>query len=362
MAPPGENLNDGTNTRLDDNIRILEPGSYSTPGTGIELVGAKKRQLLGWRGFPNSLGTYVDDQGNPTDIGANEGDIRPSPTLMPVPFNAKSRVRSKWIDTGSSQRRPIAAADGLPRGLVTATGAEVGPRFEFAGTDITSIQAGYIDYEVIGQSVRVRYPTAVGATPMVDIDSDASYLGSTAYRIRLGDAVLGEDNRYASYQAELINTAGSVLVGYRILSHTADEMVVEPTAGLIPSTAVAVQVRAKFFKVVTNGAEGLGPTYSEAGGAPIPVANVRIGFAFHQDPDPSDLLNGRYPDSSLQDFVRDMNDPGLQAWIAANGHPRYIQWDVIFDMAYKPGPAVPPALTPSTPQPQLDFLRIPFRF
>jgi hypothetical protein len=73
-------------------------------------------------------------------------------------------------------------------------------------------------------------------------------------------------------------------------------------------------------------------------------------------------LNGRYPDSSLQDFVRDMNDPGLQAWIAANGHPRYIQWDVIFDMAYKPGPAVPPALTPSTPQPQLDFLRIPFRF
>jgi len=362
MVPPGENLFDGTNTRLDDNIRMLQPGSYTTPGTGIELTGANKRQLIGWRGFPNNLGTFVDDAGNPTDIGSNEGDIRPSPTLMPVPFNAKSRIRSRWIDTGSSQRRDIAAADGLPRGLVTSTGAEVGPNFEFAGLDVSSAIAGYVDYDVVGQSVRVRYPTAVGPTTLAELDSDATYLGNPAYRIRLANAVLGDPNRYVAYQAELLNSAGSVLAGYRILSHTADEMIVEPTAGLIPAGVTTVQVRAKFFKIVTNGSEGLGPTYSEAGGLPIPVANVRIGFAFHQDPDAANELAGRYPDTSLQDFVRDMNDPGLQAWIAANGAPRYIQWDVLFDMAYKPGPAVPPALTPSTPRPQIDFLRIPFRF
>jgi len=362
MVPPGENLTDGTNTRLDDNVRLLIPGTYSTPGTGIDLLGAKKRQLLGWRGFPNALGTYVDDSGNPTNVGSNEGDIRPSPTLMPVPFNAKSRVRSKWIDTGRSQRREINAPDGLPRGLVTSTGAQAGPMFEFAGTDINSAVAGYVDYEVVGQSVRVKYPTPVGPTPLTEIDTDATHLGQPAYRITLGGATLGDPDRYTGYQAELINAAGSVLVGYRILSHTADELIVQPTAGLVPSQATSVQVRSKFFKVVTNGAEGLGPTYSELGGPPIPIANVRFGFAFHQDPDPSNILAGRYPETSEQDFVRDMNDPGLQAWIAANGAPRYIQWDVIFDMAYKPGPAVPPALNPSTPRPQIDFLRIPFRF
>jgi hypothetical protein len=31
-------------------------------------------------------------------------------------------------------------------------------------------------------------------------------------------------------------------------------------------------------------------------------------------------------------------------------------------MAYKPGTAQPPSLTPATPRPELHFLRIPFRF
>lgn len=357
MVPPGENLVDGTNTRLDDNI------SFRLPGSTVDLLGDSKRQLLGWRGFPDATGTYVDDFGNPTNIGSNEGDIRPSPIVMPVPFNSKSRVRSKWIDTGSSQRRPLAAGDGLPRGLVTAGGAEVGPTFEFAGTDVSSVVAGYVDYEVVGQSVRIRYPTAVAPTTISSIDTNATYLGENAYRISLTNGTLGnEDNRYAQYEAELLNSAGSVLAGYRILSHTANEMLVEATAGLIPTQADRVQVRSKFFKVVTSGAEGLGSTYQPLGGQPIPISNVRIGFAFHQDPDPSNIMAGRYPETSEQDFVRDLNDPGLQAWIAANGAPRYVQWDVIFDMAFKPGPAAPPALNPSTPRPQLDFLRLPFRF
>jgi|GEM_PF-1815769 len=359
MVPPGENLTDGTNTRLDDNVQFLSPGSLN------EIVGAGKRQLLAWRGFPDFTGTFVDDFGVPTNIGNNEGDIRPAPTLMPVPFNSKSRVRSKWIDTGASQRRGVAVADNLPRGLVTANGARVGPTFEFAGLNTSTTVAGYVDYETLGSSVRIRYPVTVPATALTEIDTQASYLGGPAYRISLAAATLGEDNRYVQYEAELLNNAGSVLAGYRILSHTDDELLVEAAAGVVPAQATQVQVKAKFFKIVTDGSEGLGSTYqaSVTNPTPIPLANVRIGFAFHQDPDPSDILSGRYPSTSEQDFVRDLNDPGLQSWIAANGAPRYVQWDVMFDMAYHPtNPALSQTLTPSTPRPQIEFLRLPFRF
>ncbi|MEC7725848.1 MAG: Ig-like domain-containing protein [Planctomycetota bacterium] len=359
MVPPGENLTDGTNTRLDDNVQFLNPGSLT------EINGAGKRQLLAWRGFPDQTGTFVDDAGNPTNIGNNEGDIRPAPTLMPVPFNSKSRVRSKWIDTGAAQRRELTVADNQPRGLITAGGAQVGPVFEFAGLDTNSQVAGYVDYETLGSSVRIKYPIAVPAAQIVGIDTQASYLGQPAYRITVDTPSLGEDNRYVQYQAELLNSAGSILTGYRVLSHSGNELLVEASAGLVPTQATQVQVKAKFFKIVTNGSEGLGSTYQESVGnpTPIPYSNVRIGFAFHQDPDPSNILAGRYPASSEQDFVRDLNDPGLQAWIAANGAPRYVQWDVVFDMAYHPtNPALSQTLTPSTPRPQIEFLRIPFRF
>jgi len=42
--------------------------------------------------------------------------------------------------------------------------------------------------------------------------------------------------------------------------------------------------------------------------------------------------------------------------------PRYIQWDVLFDLAYKPTDAAPPALAPSSPRPEVHFLNVPFRF
>jgi hypothetical protein len=119
-------------------------------------------------------------------------------------------------------------------------------------------------------------------------------------------------------------------------------------------------VRATFFGVVTNAAAGLGPTYPGSGGIPVPIANTRIGFAFHQDP-ATGLPSGRYPNNPA-DFVHDLAEPGLQAWIAANGAPRYVQWDVVFDMQYRPGASNPPPLSPTTPRQALDFLRLPFRF
>jgi hypothetical protein len=75
ITPPGTNA-DGTNTVLDDNVVLFQ--------NGFPMIGAAKRQFLGWRGFRNAQGVLVGDAGVPTNIGANEGDIRPSPVLLPA--------------------------------------------------------------------------------------------------------------------------------------------------------------------------------------------------------------------------------------------------------------------------------------
>jgi hypothetical protein len=75
FTTPGANQ-DGTNTVLDDNVRVLR--------NGVPLTGAEKQRYLAWRGFPNGMGIDVDDLGVPTSIGDAEGDIRPSPILLPV--------------------------------------------------------------------------------------------------------------------------------------------------------------------------------------------------------------------------------------------------------------------------------------
>src|SRR5690606_22933697 len=159
-----------------------------------------------------------------------------------------------------------------------------------------SSNPGYANYVVVGGAARLDQPIAVASAPIQLIDETASYLGQPAVRIRLTatSAALAPTDRYVQYEAELLDNVGAVLSGYRILSHDQQELFVAPD-GLIPTGAVAVQVRAKFFSIVTNGAEGLGVTYTAPGGAVLPRANVRLGFAFHQAPDPNNILLGRYP-------------------------------------------------------------------
>lgn len=349
MVPPGDN-SDGTNTALDDNITVVLPTNPP--------VGLTKQSVLGWRGHPNETGTvYTNDNG--VAFTAEEGDIRPAPTLLPVPFNAKSRIRSKWIDTGSSKRRPIAADDGLPRGIVLGGTASVGPVYEFAGLDNSSTTPGYVDYEPVGQTgVKIVYPTAVPAMDVVSSNASASYEGALAYELQLTTGALAaySADRYVQFEAELLNTTGSVVGSFRILHHTADTIVLAPEAVALPADVARVRIMSKFFKIITNGAEGLGPVHLPVGSAvPIPQANVRIGFAFHRDP--SSGAAGRYP-LDPKTFVYDMNDVGLQNWIQTNGAPRYIQWDVTFNSTF----SVTPSLSPESPLPELHFLRIPFRF
>jgi hypothetical protein len=364
MAPPGDN-SDNTNTRLDDNITIWLGGSpISNQGDGPKI----KAALLAWRGFPNASGQFVDDFGTQITIGANEGDIRPAPILLPVPFNARSRVRSKWIDTGFSRRRPLAAPDGLPAGVV---GAAAGPTYEFAGIapGISLVNpappdpdAGFIDFDSNG-IIRPGSPV-FGPAAIVSLGADASYLGTPAYQLQVTPAALGEPNRYVQYEAELLNGTGSVVGSFRIVSHSDSVLLLDPDVDVLPSDALQVRIVAKFFKIVTNGAEGLGPTYTPllAGATPIPNANVRIGFAFHQDPTSTDPTS-RWPlPPHEQDFAHDLTDPAFLAWIGVHGAPRYVQYDVTFDLTYRKDGSVPPGLSPTSPRPELHFLRLPFRF
>jgi hypothetical protein len=75
VARIGTNV-DGTNTVFDDNIVLFS--------NGVPLAGAQKQRFLAWRGYRNAQGVYVDDFGAPTNIVGNEGDMRPTPALLPI--------------------------------------------------------------------------------------------------------------------------------------------------------------------------------------------------------------------------------------------------------------------------------------
>ncbi|MBL8755552.1 MAG: hypothetical protein JNK15_19805, partial [Planctomycetes bacterium] len=159
--------------------------------------------------------------------------------------------------------------------------------------------------------------------------------------------------------AEVLAADGSQAGSFRILTHTSSELVLSTESGAFPGNAAKVRVRAKFFDVMTGGNPGLGATYLGASGARIPVSNVRIGFAFHQDP--SNPAAQRFP-AQVGTFVYDLSDPAVQTAIR-DLHMPFVQWDVLFDNAFQPTAAdQPPALTPDTGRPELHFLRLPFRF
>ena len=180
-------------------------------------------------------------------------------------------------------------------------------------------------------------------------------------------------DRFVHYEALLLDAAATPVGSFRILSHTDRELFLEPGGGAFPATAGLLQVRAKFFDVVTNGQPGLGPTYAGSTPAPTPIgtiptsgplgrvpdANVRIGFAFHQNP--ASATAQRFP-AAAGTYVYNLADPVVQEQIRAL-HAPFVQWDIQFDMAFKAAPTdTPPPLAPDSPRPELHFQRLPYRF
>jgi hypothetical protein len=358
MAPPGPTqASDGTNTILDDNILLYR--------NSVLAAGADKQGLIAWRGFPDAAGVFRDDAGNAINIGANEGELRPAPILLPVPFSAKTRMRSFWLDTGASKRRPLASSDNLPRGIIETSNFRAGPTYEFAGLirnisgTVAGPDHGYVAYDPIGESVRISYPTVVDATQVVRIETGIRYLDEDAYSFELAQPALGADiDRYSQYEAELLNAQNLPIGAVRILTHTDRVITASAENGALPTGIASLRVRAKFFQIMTNGTEGLGPTET-IGGTTTPIANVKIGFAFHQDP--SNSAAQRYPSDPTQ-FEYDLGSTSVQEAIRVLGMS-YVQWDILFDISFnQTRVGGVPIFGPSSPRPELHFLRIPFRF
>ena len=120
-----------------------------------------------------------------------------------------------------------------------------------------------------------------------------------------------------------------------------------------------MRVVAKFFEVFTDGEEGLGATYAGSQSNRVPFANIKFGFAFHQNP--QDPQAERFP-AAPGTFLYDLSDPAVQEQIRQLG-ASFVQWDLLFDTQFKSHPSdAPTGLTPETPRPELRFLRLPFRF
>ena len=372
LVPPGDDQQDNTGNRLDDNIRFVY---FDTTGVKTEVPPTRKKQLLAWRGWLESNGTRIDDLGNTITFENGEGDIRPSPILLPSPFASRSRGRSRWIELGAANRQRVdtAPAPNTPRVVVAAAGSEPHPDFGdpdlgYGGTTTTTDNLGYAAFDSTGQ---LTFPavTIGGATsfPVANVNPSATLDGAAAYLVELssGSSLGTIGDRYVGYRLELRDANGTALGDYRILSHNERFVFLAPDSAL-QTGAVSARVLAKFFDVVTDGNPGLGPTYAiDQQGNQAPIANVRIGFAFSTSPR-TGFGAERWPSglsSTDEPFEFDLRNPAFLTWLQTH-QPRYVQWDVLFNTTYSPfaGNSSGQGLTATTPRPAVTFLGLPYRF
>ncbi|MBL9080012.1 MAG: hypothetical protein JNL08_21145 [Planctomycetes bacterium] len=317
MVPVGRDNADGTNTVLDDAIDVVRGG--------VPLLGAEKQRYLGWRGFPDEQGVLVDDFGVPTGTVGGQGDIRPDPVLLPVPWAAggAARARSTWLPLGALHRRPQLVPDGLPRGVVgipTTFGAHAGPDGWLPGS------------EVAGSPSPPGQPRLPMPFLVVETRIDSAALGVPTLALELAaDLPAAAPGSYTGCLAELAPAVGGSWVRRRVVHSTVRTLWLEGPSAL-PDGATQVQLYGWFADVA----------------ALPPGARVRIGFAFHRGAAPprtSGFDADRYP-NEVGRFLFDLTDPAVQADLRAFG-PRALQWEVLFDGAVDRGlgdPVPPPAL------------------
>ncbi len=410
MAPPGDNLpiaqdGDGTNTRLDDNIffypddakldiGLRSPNPHRQGGPAI--TGSEKVRYVGWRGFPNETGSErKDDTGNTVTLQRNnhgEGDIRPSPILLPAPFGPLSRLRSRWIDTGATAR--LADATGTSTAARTFveqvdtsdptnpfTSLKAGPTYLFSGTFAQANEAqGYVRYRQTSLGVEEDVvPVMTNPAPVAGLTA-STWQGQPAYRLVLAaaSAVLAQTpDRYTGYRARLRDTLGTIVGSFRILAHSGSELYLSTDAGPLPEETIATaQVVAQMVGFRNSQGEGFGATASE-NGRNVPLINVRVGFAFHTNPkiavqganDPNRIPND--PNKFL--YTLDLQRPDVMRQIRELGKTNNgtkgavaVQYDLVFNSAFSEVGAgnVDPAraLSPNSPRAELRYLVLPFQF
>ena len=372
MVPPGDSIStsDGTNTILDDNIKIIFEGST--------LFGSDKMRFLAWRGMPGSDGVFRDDSGAPVITGrADGGDMRPRPTLIPAPFGSRSRARSRWIDMGAVDRTMTTSAGDGPRSVVQQPGYSVGETFgplpEFAAIESASGVAGFVRTADDGVGVRVDYPEIVGSLVIASIERGKLYRGRSALLLNLQapSAVLGnEPDRYAHYAA-VVRLGPTVVSEFRILGHDGMAVYVDASDGVLPDVGeFRLDVQAKFFSIYTGDIEGYSRSFvgrDGTGGNPnvrVPRSNLQIAFAFHQDPgDPNARRFPAVVPGSPITFFADWDNPAKLEEIRSGGY-RFVMYDIIFDSKYEVDPRFPntTAVSPEDPRLEIRRLVLPYRY
>lgn len=407
MTAPGENRSihdggDGTNTRLDDHVffypddaRLDEGLASPNPhaAAGPAFVGLTKMRYLGWRGLIDEHGVGRDDLGEVVTLprgGHGEGDIRPAPILLPVPFGPLSRLRSRWIDTGATARREDptgnepAARTFVPyvdprEPTNPFTNLLAGPTYVFGGTVHEAGEAqGYVRYRQTPSGVEREVQDALPVALLVAaVTAEASWRGQPAYRVDLQSSspLLAPRERYVGYRAVLQAQLGEPLDSYGIVWHDDRSLLLSPDAGPLPDRAVGrVQVQADFFGLAQTDGETFRTSRFEQGRR-VPTANVRIGFAFHVQPsrprmvgardwnrvprDPTAFLHSL--DRARPDVMRELRELGK-----AEGRTEgatAVQYDLLFNAQFS---ELPPgylgSAAASAPRPVLHWLVLPFQF
>lgn len=313
MVPIGRDNADGTNTMLDDAITVVRDG--------VSLWGADKQRYLGWRGFADENGAYVDDFGAPTGTIGGQGDIRPDPVLLPVPYaeNGTARARSAWLSLGALHRRQLPAPDGLPRGVV-------GEPTTFGAHARSDGWLPYGDGRLSPQTSGVALLAA--PVPIAQVTVDQTTLAVQALALELSaDLPETAPGGYTGCVADIGGVAGGSFTRRRVLHSAARTLLVDGELRL-PNGAARVQLLGWFAELATPEPD----SYVGAGGVLLPRANVRIGFAFHRAPATA-LAAGydaeRFP-PEVGTFLSDLTAPATRAALRAFG-PRAVQWDVLLD-------------------------------
>lgn len=349
MAPIGGSNADRTNTVLDDCIDVLDP-------IGQPLQGADKQRFLAWRGYPDAAGTPVDDFGLPTNAGGGEGDLRPSPVLLPVPFGSRSRARRGWLPFGAVPRRPLQQADDLPRGVIASAG-ERGPQ-----PLLQRLQDGWLPWRSAAGGLLADADAVLTAPlPIVSATAEGRH-GRSRYRLELASPLAAEPDRHAGNLAELLGGNGEPLAAMTIREHEGNVLWLDAEAAL-PAAARQLQVRSWQLQGDFGGSPTPG-AYPGGDAQPVPQQNVHLGLAFHRAPERA-LASGSDPDRlphEVGTFWSDLQAQGREQQLLQFG-ATHAMWDVVLEQAFARSPADRPAAWNfHTPPLVLQRLLLRFRY
>ncbi len=347
MVPPGSDA-DGTGNVQDDNIHIIDK-------VGKPISGAQKTEWI------------------------YQGDVRPRPIVMPVPYSRFSQVRTRWIATGATLRRQVTNTGPGARAILSP--AVPGPDYFFSGIQTAGKTAGYVATDpATGQYSPAPIPLGPQNLKVVQLASapvSGVHRGQPVYELALSQGVLPSDGSYANYRAYLHGAHNKVLGEFRIVGHSSSVCFLDRNDGALPEGILGLSIHAKFFDVLTPDANnvlkpGLGETFAMSN-ALHPATTLQLGFAFHKNPSNPDLyqLGGKSYDRNrfpqeLGTFARDLASSSARAALAKLQYP-FAKLQVRFNLNYNPKDpdnlAGPNPVSPSSTRiPQLHKILLPYRF